>query len=77
MAWLRAKNGCRKAPSENFGMVPTWKTKKGKILKFLDAGGSRNGGKANSLGIGRLGGVEKENKTLGTERCENAKNLYK
>ena len=24
----------------------------------------------------RLGGVEKENQTLGTERCENIKNLY-
>jgi hypothetical protein len=25
--------------------------------------------------VGRQGGVEKENKTLGTERCENIKNL--
>ena len=29
------------------------------------------------LGMGRQRGVEKENKfTLGTERCENIKNLY-
>ena len=28
------------------------------------------------LGVGRQGGVKKENKTLGTERCENIKNLY-
>ena len=27
-------------------------------------------------GVGRKGGVEKENKTLGTERCENINNLY-
>ena len=27
------------------------------------------------LGVGRQGVVEKENKTLGTERCENIKNL--
>ena len=26
--------------------------------------------------MGRQGGVEKESKTLGTERCENIKNLY-
>ena len=29
----------RKGPSENFGMVPTWKVKKGKTSKFVDAGG--------------------------------------
>ena len=28
------------------------------------------------LGVGRQGGVEKENKTLGTKRRENIKNLY-
>ena len=26
------------SPSENVGMVPTWKTKKRKTLKFVDAG---------------------------------------
>jgi hypothetical protein len=31
--------GRRKAPSENFGMVPTWKTKEGKTSKFEDAAG--------------------------------------
>ena len=34
-----AKNGGRKAPQKNFGMVSTWKTKKGKTAKFVDAGG--------------------------------------
>ena len=34
----------KKAPSKNFGMVPIWKTKKGKTSKFVDAGGyNRNG----------------------------------
>ena len=37
--WPCAKNGRRKAPSKNFGMVSTWKTKKGKTSKFVDARG--------------------------------------
>ena len=37
LVWPCAKNGRRKAPSKNFGMVPTWKTKIGKTSKFVDA----------------------------------------
>ena len=36
-----AKFGAIKAPSEYFGMVPTWKTKKGETSKFVYAGGLR------------------------------------
>ena len=32
-----AKDGPRKTPWKNFGMVPTWKTEKGKTSKFVDA----------------------------------------
>jgi hypothetical protein len=52
-------------------MVPTWKTKKGKISKFVDEGGySRN----ERSGNWRLG-VEKKN-YFRQERCENIKNPY-
>ena len=30
LVWPRAKNGRKKATSDNFGMVPPWKMKKGK-----------------------------------------------
>ena len=59
--------------------MPTWKTKKGKASKLVDAGGYNRNERAGNwrLGMGRQGGVEKKNKfTLGTERCENIKNLY-
>ena len=61
-------------------MVPTWKTKKGKSSEFLDAGGyNRNQSAGNwRLGMGGQRGAEEEDSfTLGTERCENIKNLYK
>ena len=58
-------------------MVPAYKTKNGKVSKFVDTGGynrnerEREGG-IWQLGVGRQGGVEKKNKivSLGTERCE-------
>ena len=59
-------------------MVPTWKTKKGMTSKFVDAGGYNGNEREGNwrLGMGRQGGVDKQNKfTLGTERCENTKNL--
>ena len=60
-------------------MVPTWKTKKGKNSKFLDARRyNRNEREENwLLGMDRQRGAEKKYKlTLGTERCDNIKNLY-
>ena len=60
-------------------MVPTWKTKKGKTSEFLDVGGYNRIERAGNwqLGMGRQRGVEKENLfTIGTETCENIKNLY-
>ena len=39
LVWPCGKNEQKKAPSNNFGMVPTCKTKKGKTSKFMDAGG--------------------------------------
>ena len=60
-------------------MAPTWKTKKGKNSKFVDAGGynkNEREGKCR-LGMGRQRSMEKVNKfTLSTERFENTKNLY-
>ena len=50
-----------------------------KTSKFLDAGGyNRDDREGNwRLGMGRQRRLEKGNKsTLGTERCENIKNLY-
>ena len=50
------------------GMVPTWKTKKGKTWKFMDAGAYNSNERETSwLGVGRQGGVENEKKivTLG------------
>ena len=38
-SYLKQKNGRRKVLSKNFGRVPTWKMKKGKTSKSLDAGG--------------------------------------
>ena len=38
LVWPHAKNGQKKATSKNFGMVSTWKKKKWKTLKFVDAG---------------------------------------
>ena len=58
---------------------PPGRRKKGKISKVVDAGGyNRNESEGNwRLGVDRQGRVEKENKfTLGTNRCENIKNLY-
>ena len=55
------------------------KMKKGKTSKFVNAGGYYGNERAGDwrLGMGRQRGVEKENKfTLGTERCENIKNMY-
>ena len=50
--------GPRKAPSKNFGMLSTWKTKKGKTSKFMDAGGyNRN---ERERGIGDLEWVDRE-----------------
>ena len=69
LLWSRAKDGPRKAPEKNFGMVPTWKTKKGKTSKFVDSGGyNRNEREGNwRLGISRERRMEKENKfTIGT-----------
>ena len=59
-------------------MVPTWKTKKGKTSKFMDAGGyNRNEGEENwRLVVEPQGGMKKENKTLGTGWYENINNLY-
>ena len=59
----RSKDGPRKAPKKNFEMVPTWKTKKAKTSKFLDAGGYNGNERAGNgrLGMGRLRGLEKEN----------------
>ena len=37
----------------------------------------RDRGELKTWSGGRQGVVEKENKTFGTERCENIKNLYK
>ena len=78
------KEWTRKGPWKKFGMVSTWKPKKGKASKFVDAGGyNRNERErerereelATSMCLQR--GAEKKNKfTLGTERCENIKNLY-
>ena len=79
LVWPRAKYGRRNAPWKNFGMVPTWNTKKEKTSKFVDAGGfNRNEKEGNlRLGMSRQRRVEKENKfTLDTERCENIKNLH-
>ena len=61
-----------------FGTVPTWKTKKGKTTKFVDAGVyNRNEREGNwPLGMGRQRGVERKKITLGPKRCENIKNLY-
>ena len=76
----RAKNGGRKAPSKNFGMVPTWKTKKGKTSKFVDAGGhNRNKREREELATWNWSterGGKKNEFTLGTERCESIHNLY-
>ena len=59
-------------------MVPTWKTKKGKTSKIVDAGGyNRNERERVIGGMGRQRRVEKKNKfTFGTERCENFNNMY-
>ena len=59
-------------------MVPTWKRNKGKTTKFVDAEGyNRNERKRE---IGDLEWVERDGRkkknSLGTERCENVKNLY-
>ena len=59
-------------------MVPTWKTKKGKTSKFVDAGDYNRKEREENwrFGICRERSVEKEHLfTLGTERCENIKNL--
>ena len=55
-----------------------WKTKKGKNLKFVDAGGYRNEREVNwRFGIGRQRRGEKESKfAIGTGKCGNIKNLY-
>jgi hypothetical protein len=60
-------------------VMSTWKTKKGKTSKFMDAGGYNR----NKRGINNLEWVDREgwrrkNKimTLGIERCENIKTLY-
>ena len=66
-------------PRRILEFVPTWKTKKGKTSKFVDAGGyNRNEREENwRLAMGRQRRMEKENKfTLGTEKCENTKNPY-
>ena len=56
LVWLRAKDGPRKVPYKNFGMVPTWKAKKGTTSKFVNAGGyNRN---ERDFGIGDLEWVE-------------------
>jgi len=54
-------------------------TKKGKISKFMDAGGYNGNERVGNwrFGMGQQRGVDNENKfTLGTVRCENIKNLY-
>ena len=51
-------------------MVSTWKTKKGKTSKFVNAGGYNGNERVEDwrLGMGRQRGVEKEDKfTLGIE----------
>ena len=58
-------------------MVFTWK-KKRDTSKFADAG-SNNWNERNrneQHGVYRQGRVEKENKTLGAEICENINTLY-
>ena len=63
---------------KNFGMVPTPKTKKEKTFDSWMQEVTRGMRGGEGIGdIGRQRGVEKENKfTLGTERCENIRNLY-
>ena len=61
------------APSENSGMEPSWKTSNS-WMQEITTGMIERG--IDDLGVGRQGGVEKEKKTLGTERSENIKNLY-
>ena len=60
-------------------MVSTWKKKKGKTSKFVDAEGNnwneREGG-INNIEWIDSSRMEKENKTLGTERYENIDTLY-
>ena len=70
------KGWTKKGTLEEFKIVPTWKTKKGKASEFLDAGGYIMNERAGNwrLGMSRQRGVEKKNEfTLGTERCENIK----
>ena len=70
----------KKFLSNNFGMVPTWKTKKGKTSKFVDAGGyNRNETEIErgGIGMGRQRSVVNKNEfTLCSERCKNIKNIY-
>ena len=78
LVWPRAKDGSKKAPKANFRMVPIWKTKIGKTSEFVDAGGYNRNERAGNwrLGMCRQRRVGKENESLGTERCENIKNLH-
>ena len=79
LVWPLAKDEPRKSPSKNFGMVPTWKTKKGKTSKFVDEGGYNKDKRQGNwrLGISRQRRVKKERKfLLGTEKCENTKKRY-
>jgi hypothetical protein len=58
LVWPLVKDRPRKAPSKNFGMVPTWKTKKEKTPKFVDKiGYNRN---ERGRGIGDLELVDRE-----------------
>ena len=60
LVWPLVKIGRRKVPSKDFGMMPTWKTKNGKISKFVDAGGYRRNEKEGNwrFNMGRERGVE-------------------
>ena len=69
-------------PRKTFEWCPPGRRRRERPWNSLIAGGYntnegvRGGGENWRLGVGRQEGVEKENKTLGTERCENIKNLY-
>jgi hypothetical protein len=56
----RSEDGPRKATSKNFGMLPTWKTNKGKTSKFVDAGGYNKNERAGNwrLGMGPVDWLE-------------------
>ena len=58
-------------------MVTARKKNKGKTSKFVDAGSNNWNERERNYerGRNRHGGMEKENKTLGTEICENIDTL--